>query len=208
MTPTQPSSQAEEDDPGAAPRAAISLAHIRFVIHDESAAFQPRLAIAQTVNAILPWYVGLRLRVRLLRFAGVRIGRGTTIWGKILIAGSVNPTRNLTIGEHCRINGGCRFDVSAPIQLGDNVTLGHDVLLLTGGHVIGPPGRRAADLTCDPIVVGAGAWLGARVTVLPGLTIGEGAVVAAGAVVTRDVAPHTVVAGVPARHLNDLDPAQ
>jgi acetyltransferase-like isoleucine patch superfamily enzyme len=80
------------------------------------------------------------------------------------------------------------------------------VLLLTGGHVIGPPGRRAAELTCEPIVVGTGAWLGARVTVLPGVTIGDGAVVAAGAVVTRDVAPHTVVAGVPARHLNDLDP--
>jgi maltose O-acetyltransferase len=176
------------------------------VIHDESKAFRPRLAIAQALAAILPWYVGVRLRVSLFRFAGVHIGRGTTIWGRIHVAGSEDPARKLTIGDECHINGGCHFDVSAPIEISDNATLGHEVLLLTGGHVIGPPGRRAAALTCKPIVVGRGAWLGARVTVLPGVTIGDGAVVAAGAVVTRDVPPHTVVAGVPARHLNELDP--
>jgi acetyltransferase-like isoleucine patch superfamily enzyme len=177
---------------------------VRHVIHDESKAFNLRLSIVHGLTAVIPWYVGMRLRARLLRFAGIRIGRGTTIWGKVLVAGSDNPARNLTIGKQCHINGGCQFDVSAPIVIGDNVTLGHEVLMLTGGHEIGPPGRRAAGLTRNPIVVGRGAWLGARVMVLPGVTIGDGAVVAAGAVVTRDVAPNTTVAGIPARHLNDL----
>jgi acetyltransferase-like isoleucine patch superfamily enzyme len=202
MTPTLPSPEAT--GPEGIGRA---ISHLRYVIHDESKALQPRLAIAQAITSIVPSYVGLRLRASLLRFAGVRIGRGTTIWGKILVAGSDDAARNLTIGRDCRINGGCQFDVSAPIDVEDNVTLGHEVLLLTGGHVIGPPGRRAARLTREPIVIRRGAWLGARVTVLPGVTIGAGSVVAAGAVVTRDVPPDTVVAGVPARHLHDLDQA-
>jgi maltose O-acetyltransferase len=178
--------------------------HIRYVLHDELAAFRPRLALALFACGALPPYVGLRLRIRLLRFAGVRVGRGSTVFGRIAIGGATDPASRLVIGEECRINVGCTFDVSAPIEIGDHVAFGHDVLLVTGGHRMGPPGRRALDVEPKPVKIGSGVWLGARVTVLPGVTVGDGAIVAAGAVVTKDVPPNTVVGGVPARAIRCL----
>ena len=84
--------------------------------------------------------------------------------------------------------------------------LGHDCLFLTVDHEVGPPWRRAGWSTHQPIVIGDGVWLASRVTVLPGVTIGNGAVVAAGALVASNVPPHTMVGGVPARLLRKLDP--
>jgi maltose O-acetyltransferase len=180
------------------------LKHVRYVVSDETKAARPRLVLADIVMAVLPPYVGLRLRSRALRFAGARIGHGTTVWGRISVAGADNPAAALDIGSFCRINGGCVFDMSAPISIEDHACLGHEVMLLTGTHQIGPQGRRAAELRTARVVVGRGAWLGARSVVLPGVTIGAGAVVAAGAVVTADVPPNTLVAGVPARPIREL----
>lgn len=163
-----------------------------------------RLVLAQMACGALPPFTGVRLRPRLLRAAGVRIGRGTTIWGSVVLGGANDPTRNLLIGEECNLNGGCTFDLAAPVSLGHNVSFGHEVLVVTGSHRIGPPGRRAGELTAAPVTIGDGAWVGARATLLPGVTIGRGAVVAAGAVVTADVAPDTLVAGVPARPVRCL----
>ena len=163
-----------------------------------------RFLVAQALCGLVPPFLGVRLRPRLLRLGGLRIGRGTTVWGRVLVGGASDPARRLTFGEDCIVNGNCTFDVAAPITVGHNVAFGHEVLVVTGGHVLGPSGRRAADLRADPVVIGDGAWLGARSIVLPGVTIGPGAVVAAGAVVTRDVPADTLVAGVPARPLRDL----
>jgi maltose O-acetyltransferase len=179
----------------------VDAQHVRYVLHDEFSAFKPRLAFALLVCSALPPYVGLRLRIHLLRFAGVRIGRGSTVFGRIAIGGASDPAKRLVMGEECRINIGCTFDVSAPISIGDHVGLGQEVLVITGGHKLGPSGRRVAEIEAEPVTICNGVWVGARVTVLPGVTIGEGAVVAAGAVVTKDVAPNTVVGGVPARVL-------
>jgi maltose O-acetyltransferase len=179
---------------------------VRSIICDELEAFKPRLVLALLAMSVMPPYVGNRLRAMLLRFAGVRVGRGTTVWGRIMLAGRGDPAVNLTIGGHCQINGGCGFDLSAPIIIRDNASLGQQVLLITGSHDIGPAGRRAAALKIAPILIGRGAWLCARVVVLPGVTVGDGAIVAAGAVVTRDVPPNTMAGGVPARHIRSLDP--
>ena len=75
---------------------------------------------------------------------------------------------------------------------------------MTGSHQTGPSERRAGAGTAKEIVVESGCWIGARVLVLGGVTIGAGSIVAAGAVVTRDVAPNTLVAGVPAVKKKDL----
>jgi maltose O-acetyltransferase len=72
-------------------------------------------------------------------------------------------------------------------------------------HEMGPSASRCGRLVAAPIEVGDGVWLASRVTILPGVAVGKGAVVAAGAVVTHDVAPDTLVAGVPARFVRDLD---
>jgi acetyltransferase-like isoleucine patch superfamily enzyme len=177
---------------------------VRYVVYDDVKNLQLRLLVALGVTALLPPFALTRIRVRVLRLGGVAVGPGTTVWGKISIAGAREAASNVVIGAECGINGGCVFDAAAPITIGDGVAMGHEVMIVTSGHRPGPPGRRAAQVYAEPVVIGRGAWLGARVVVLPGVEIGEGAVVAAGAVVNRNVEPHTLVAGVPARKVRDL----
>jgi acetyltransferase-like isoleucine patch superfamily enzyme len=96
------------------------------------------------------------------------------------------------------VNQGCRLDDIGGIELGDDVMLGPGVRLVSSGHPL-DPARRRHQVTAAPIVVGRNVWVGAGATVLQGVTIGDDAVVAAGAVVTHDVPPAVLVAGVPAR---------
>jgi acetyltransferase-like isoleucine patch superfamily enzyme len=126
------------------------------------------------------------------------------VGGRLRLAGGLAPASRVRIGDDCFINDGCRFDTSAPITIDDGAYLGHDVALLTSTHELGPPDRRAGRFSCERIHVGRGAWIGARAVVLPGVTIGDGAVVAAGAVVTASVRANVVVGGVPARELRPL----
>ncbi len=77
-------------------------------------------------------------------------------------------------------------------------------MVLTRSHEIGPPAHRAFTPHARPINIGSGVWLGSRTTILPGITIGAGAVVAAGSVVCHDVPRNTMVAGVPARFVKQL----
>lgn len=83
------------------------------------------------------------------------------------------------------------------IYIGDDVLIGHNACLLTLNHEMEPENR--ADMHPKPIHIEDKVWLGSNVTVLPGVTIGEGAIVAAGAVVTKDVESNTIVGGVPAK---------
>jgi maltose O-acetyltransferase len=174
------------------------------LVREEVGGLRIRLAIAQLVSAILPPYVGARSRVLLLRLAGFRIGRGSSIHGRFSITGS-DPAKKLVIGEYCMINTECLFDVSDNIVFRGSATIGHQVTFITGGHEIGSAESRLGALRTAPITIGEGAWLGARVLVLPGVTVGDGAVVAAGSLVTRDVEPNTLVGGVPARLMRQLD---
>jgi len=160
--------------------------------------------MAQIAMWLLPPHVGNRLRIYLLRLCGFRIGRGTVMWGAPTITGSGNLYRRLTIGEACWINTDCFFNVGADIWIGDRVAIGHQVLILTETHAIGDSTCRAGMLRAAPVSIGNGVWLGARCTILPGVTIGEGAIVAAGAVVTKTVSPNTLVGGIPARLLREL----
>ena len=109
------------------------------------------------------------------------------------------------IGDDVFINAGCCFDLSASIVIEDRAQLAYQVTLITGAHDIGPHECRAGATAPQPISIGEGAWIGAECTVLPGVTIGAGAVVAAGSVVTKDVAPDTLVGGVPAKPLRGLE---
>ena len=105
---------------------------------------------------------------------------------------------NIRVGERVFINQGCMLMDIGGIDIGDDVMLGPAVRLITSGHPL-DPGLRRKQIVAAPISIERNAWLGAGATVLQGVTVGEDAVVAAGAVVTRDVPPATLVAGVPAR---------
>lgn len=110
--------------------------------------------------------------------------------------------KNIHLGRGVFINAGCKFQDQGGIYLGDRVLVGQNVVLATLNHGMDPAHR--GDLHPAPIRIGDDVWIGANATVLPGVTIGDGAVVAAGAVVTKDVPAMTVVGGVPARAIKKV----
>lgn len=111
--------------------------------------------------------------------------------------------KNIHIGKNVFINMGCKFQDQGGIFIGDGALIGHNVMLATLNHAISPGDR--ATMIPAPIHIGRHVWIGANATVLPGVTIGEGAIVAAGAVVTKDVPKNTMVGGVPARVIRTID---
>lgn len=175
------------------------------IYHDEIHLLRPRVLVAQLLLAPLPPYVGSRVRAALLRLLGFSLGHGTVLWGLPKFSGTADLERLLKVGKFCRFNTECVIDLNAPITIGNHVDLGHQVMLLTSSHEIGGPNRRSSHLIAAPITIGDGCWLGARSIILPGVTIGEGSVIAAGSVVTKDVPPNTLVAGVPAHVIRQFD---
>ena len=101
------------------------------------------------------------------------------------------------------INHGCTINDLGGVTIGDDVMVGPNVQIISSGHPT-DPGRRRSEVVVAEIRIERGVWIGAGATVLQGVHVGEDAVVAAGAVVTRDVAPRTLVAGVPARVVKAL----
>lgn len=129
---------------------------------------------------------------------GVRLGRGMRMYG----------SKNIFIGNDVGIGEGALFMCTrAKIHIGNHVMFGPRVTVITGGHRMNMVGRYMTSVTDaekEPeddrdIVFEGDNWIGANVTVLRGVRVGEGAVIAAGAVVTRDVPPYAIVGGVPAR---------
>ena len=110
--------------------------------------------------------------------------------------------KNIHIGKQVFINMGCKFQDQGGIFIGDGVLIGHNVVLATLNHAMQP--ERRSDMLPAPIHIGKRVWIGSNATVLPGVTIGDGAVVAAGAVVTKDVPANTVVGGVPAKVIRHI----
>jgi maltose O-acetyltransferase len=106
--------------------------------------------------------------------------------------------RSITIGDRTVVNRNCCLDVRDAVWIGSDVSISPEVVILTAQHDAADP---SFALESRPVVIEDHAWIGMRAMVLPGVTIGRGAVVAAGAVVTRDVAPLEVVGGVPARNI-------
>lgn len=105
--------------------------------------------------------------------------------------------KNIRIGKRVFINSGCKFQDQGGITIGDDVLIGHNCVIATLNHVMDPDHR--ADMTPAPVIIGDKVWIGANVTILQGVSIGDGAVIAAGAVVNKDVPPRTVVGGIPAK---------
>lgn len=110
--------------------------------------------------------------------------------------------KNLTIGKNVFFNSGCRFQDQGGITIGDGALIGHNVVLATINHDLDP--ARRGDNHPAPIHIGKNVWIGAGAVVLPNVTIGDGAIVAAGAVVSKDVPENTVVGGVPARVIKSV----
>lgn len=111
--------------------------------------------------------------------------------------------KNITFGKNVFINSGCRFQDQGGIIIGDGTFIGHNVVLATLNHGLMPEDRGTTYPA--PIMIGKNVWIGANATVLQGVTIGDNAVIAAGAVVTKDVLENTIVGGVPAKVIKKID---
>lgn len=111
--------------------------------------------------------------------------------------------KNINVGKNVFINTGCRFQDQGGIIIGDNSLIGHNVVLATLNH--GFASEKRSSIYPSPIVIGKNVWIGANATVVPGVTIGDNAIIAAGAVVTKDVPENTVVGGVPAKVIKKID---
>lgn len=111
---------------------------------------------------------------------------------------------NTTIGRNVFVNQNCTFYDLGGLTIGDDVMIGPNVNLITSGHPIAPSQRRSG-VTAAPIVIERNVWVAAGVTIIGGVTVGENAVIAAGAVVTKDVPPNSLVGGNPARVIRSIE---
>lgn len=187
----------------------------------------PRLK--KIVHSLLMHPVRTRPRwyIRLFQFLYVRRGRGSVIYCSVrrdlvpfrnceIGAYSVvesfsllnNAVGDLLIGSHSRIGVG--NTIIGPVTIGDHVHIGQHVLISGLNHSYEQVDLKISDqgVTVNPVFIDSNVWIGANVVILPGVHIGEHSVVGAGSVVTRDVAPFTVVVGNPARCVKKWDPVQ
>ena len=125
---------------------------------------------------------------------GPRIRIRAVPWASELASGDGGL---LEIGESTFINAGVSISASRHVHIGDRCEIGPGVLIMDNDFHV--PGSLSGSSVSQPIRIGDGVWIGARAIVLKGVTVGDAATIAAGSVVTSDVAPHTLVAGVPAR---------
>ena len=110
--------------------------------------------------------------------------------------------KNITVGKNVFINACCHFQDHGGVSLGDGCQIGHNVVFATLNHGLAPEDRQTTYPA--PITLGKNVWAGSNSTILHGVTIGDNAVIAAGAVVTKDVPENTIVGGVPARIIRKI----
>jgi maltose O-acetyltransferase len=158
--------------------------------------------------AFLPYRAALfpPLRVLWLRLLGATIGPRVVLHDVRLFNAYRRGPRGLTIGKDCFLGDECLLDLAEAITLEDQVTLAERVVVLTHLNVgyADHPLQRPFPAMAAPVRFEGGCFVGANVTILAGVTVGAKAFVAAGSVVTGDVPPSTLVAGVPARPVRTL----
>lgn len=154
------------------------------------------------LNNILPLIPSWSVRRMIMKGLGIKIGKGSFISKNTYFM----APKMFEIGEHSDINRGCLIDARGGIVIGNSVSISHKVNIVTGGHY---PNSRNFQGKYMPVRIEDYVWLGIGCTILQGVVVGKGAIVCAGAVVTKDVEPYDIVGGVPARKIgsrsHDLD---
>ncbi|MDH4078458.1 MAG: acyltransferase [Nitrospira sp.] len=155
-----------------------------------------------TVLFSLPRYRTLNaLKASFLKLCGARVGKRVVFYPGVWIA----PGRNLDIGNDVTLAGGVIIGSAGIVKIGDRSLIGFRTTIISSNHAV-PPNRGqifASGFVRQPVVIGQDVWVGANVTILPGRMIGDGAVVAAGSVVTKNIEPFTIVGGNPAKVIRE-----
>ena len=129
------------------------------------------------------------------KLCGVRIGKDSSVHGGCFVTGN-----NIVIGNNTVVNRFCYIDGRGPLYIGNNVNVSHYTIIHTLTHITNSPYFHAV---AKPVALMDHCWIGVRAIILPGVTIGEGAVVAAGAVVVKDVPAYAIVGGNPAKVIGE-----
>jgi len=146
-----------------------------------------------------------RVKPKLLRLAGMAIGTNTRVWGPLTIR-PIGGAKNISIGDHSFLNSETRFGVPEDIvKIGNFVQIGPRVMFETVNHGLKYVPNKGRGGWTKKIIIEDKVWIGAGCIITQGVTIHEGAVVASGSVVTKDVAPCTLVGGVPAKFIKKID---
>ncbi len=186
----------------------IASAHVSDLASENTAIVEPResmigemkvqayflaVFVLNTLYNALPFFALKRL---FLRVAGIRIGSHTYIHTPVRLF----ALRHLEIGDNSTVNPHCYLDARSGIWIGNNVNIAHNTKIYTLGHDINAPDL---PLIGKPVRIEDDAFLFSNVIILPGVTVGKGAVVYPGSVVVKDVPPYTVVGGNPAKFIKE-----
>ncbi|TJX13970.1 acyltransferase [Tissierella creatinini] len=145
-------------------------------------------------------FIPSKYRYILYKLGGIKTARAI-IRANCLLDGD---GENVEIGEGVRINLNTLINCRDKVTIGKNVSIAFGVSIITNTHEIGGKERRAGAHKILPVTIGEATWIGANATILPGVTIGEGCIIAAGSVVNKDCEPNGVYAGVPAKRIRDF----
>lgn len=187
----------------AASSASSTWQKTRALLIDELGEMRASLLMQGACN-MLPQFCFNRLRTAMWRAVKLKIGAGSLVMGELVLSGSGDWSSLFSVGSDTYISGPLRINLGGSVRIGSGVNIGHDCLFLTVDHEIGGPDRRAGWSEFKSIAIEDGAWIASKVVILPGVTVGRGAVVAAGSVVTKNVPANTLVGGIPARVLRQL----
>ncbi|MBO0992544.1 acyltransferase [Bacillus sp. SD088] len=144
-------------------------------------------------------FIPQSIRFLLYKMAGMRTASAN------IRSGCSFRGKNLVIEQGVFLNHNVFIDSWEKVLIQENTAIAFDVLICTSSHKIGGPFKRAGDSDRKPVVIGQGCWIGARATILPGVMIGDGCIIAAGSVVNKDCKAHTLYAGVPAKEIRPLE---
>jgi maltose O-acetyltransferase len=162
--------------------------------------------LANFLCGILPDDASGPIRTWCYRRIGLDVAHGAFIMSNLrLVSGVEGFYSKLHVGPGVVTGSRITINLDAPVTIGKNVSLGPDVIIYTGTHPLGPGSqRRLSDIIAKPVTIEDGSWVGLAAIILPGITIGHGSVIAAGAVVTQDVPPDSYVEGNPAQVVRKL----
>ena len=183
----------------------IEVSKLLSAVSGELSALHFRLRALNALLFFLPRFSFNRVRTRLYRAFGLKIGARTIVMGSMELAGGGDIFGNLSIGEDCQITSPLYLDLNERIVIGERVAIGHHVRIITTSHEMQHEGKRCGAAKLGAVHLEDGCWVAAGATVLPGVTIGKGSVVAAGSVVAKNVPPNTLVGGVPAKVIKQLE---